>query len=94
MHRCDARQTLIIRVQGGCHRGEARHEAIYRWLAVISALQQPLDFSALAHHKASAASLDQRRVAQQQAIVGASEPKILGPSLAKAPDLIHCGFVS
>jgi len=74
MDRGDPRQALIIRVQGGCHRRKARHEAIHRLHAVIGALQQPLDFAALADDKASVTSLDQRRVPEPQAMVGAGEP--------------------
>ncbi len=76
MDRGDPRQALIIRVQGGCHRRKARHEAIHRLHAVIGALQQPLDFAALADDKASVTSLDQRRVPEPQAMVGAGEPEI------------------
>jgi len=54
---------LIVGVKSGRHPRQARHEAIDRRLAVISAFEKPLDLVASAHDKASVVSFDQPRMA-------------------------------
>jgi hypothetical protein len=51
--------------------------------------EQTRDFGPFAHDKTAVAPLDQRRAAKQQAIVGASEPKIVGRVLAQTPNWIN-----
>jgi hypothetical protein len=81
MNRGDPRQTLIVGVWRRSHSCQAERELVDRRLAVIGAFQQALDFAALADDEASVTSLDQRRVAEPQAIVGAGKPEIPRPGL-------------
>ena len=76
MDRGDPRQALIIRVQGGCHRRKARHEAIHQWLARVSVLEQPLDLVSLANNKTPGAPLDQRCMPEQQAMSVQASPRL------------------
>jgi len=66
----------------------ARHEAVHRWLAVVSALQEPFDFISFANDKAFVAPLNQRRLSEQQAIIGAGKAEIVRPRVAEAPKVI------
>jgi hypothetical protein len=47
--------------------------------------QQLFDYSAFADNEAPVAPFDQPRASDQQAVVSASEPQIIGRSLAKTP---------
>ena len=88
----DPRQTLIVGVQCRSHSRQAGHEPVDRRLTVVGAFQQPLDLTASADNKPPVAAFDQRRAAEQHAIVGAGEPEILRPGLAQTPHLMH-GFL-
>ena len=89
MHGRDPHQTLIVGVEGARDRRETRHEPVHRRFAVIGPLQQAVDFIAFTDDKTAAASLDQRRVSEQQTLVGAGEPEIIRLSFAQALEMIH-----
>ncbi len=80
---------MIVGVESPRDSGQAVDEAIYLGFNLIAALQKPLNFMTFAHNKAFVMSLNQRRVAEQQAVVGAGEAQIAGASLAEAPDVNH-----
>ena len=95
MHGRDPHQTLIVGVEGAGDRRETRHEPVHRRFAVIGPLQQAVDFIAFTDDKTAAASLDQRRVSEQQTLVGAGEPvDYEALSFAQAPEMIYETSVS
>src|SRR5580700_6081299 len=77
MHRRDPRQTLVVRIQGGGHGGQPRHDPAGGVVCSVSVAEQSLDLVALAHDEAAVAPLDQRRASEQQALVGAGEAEIV-----------------
>jgi hypothetical protein len=81
MHRGNSRQALIVRIQGGCYGREPMHQPLHRRFSVIGALQKPLDFALLAHEEALAAPLDQRRAAEEKAVIGAGKAEIVDGAL-------------
>src|SRR5579862_2512942 len=90
MHRCDPRQALVAGVQGGGHGGQPRHDPAGGVVCSVSVAKQLLDRVALAHDEAAVAPLDQRRAAEQQALVGAGEAEIVGGTcFTETPDSMN-----
>jgi hypothetical protein len=52
------------------------HEPLGRFDVLIRALQQPLDVTTLADDKTAVASLNQRRPAKEQPVIGTGEAKV------------------
>jgi hypothetical protein len=68
--------------------GKAVHEPLRRQLRPVGAAQQALDLAPLTHGEASVSALDQRRAAEQQALVGAGEAEIAVAGFAQTPNLM------
>src|SRR5580704_6738937 len=77
MHCGDPRQTLIVRVQGGGYGRQSMRQPIGDKISSMGMAQQPFDLASLAHDEAAVAPLDQRRTAEQEAMVGAGEAEIV-----------------
>src|SRR4029077_5084554 len=90
MHRGEPRQTLILRVQRRRDRRKSRHKPIYVQLRPIGAAEQMFELTSLPRRKAFVAPLDQRRAAEQQALLGAGKAEIVVTTgFTETPDFVH-----
>lgn len=65
------------------------HQPLDRRFSLIGALEKPLDFAVFAHDETLAASLDQRRAAEEEAVFGAGKAEVVDGALVHPPKSNH-----
>jgi hypothetical protein len=88
MHRCDVRQQEIVCIERARYRCEPAHKRTRVDLRAVGTAEQPSDFVRIAHDKAVASSLNERRVAENQAFLIAGEAEIVRARFAQMPDRV------